>query len=85
MSQVITKRVRLSRRLFLKGAQVIVGLPPLVSMFNATGTAYAATTKTCREVPAARSPNAPLRPVVQRERYRGAILDSQPNRRGLRH
>ncbi len=39
MSQVITKRVRLSRRIFLKGltvaqAPVIVGLPPLISMFN---------------------------------------------------
>ena len=40
MSQLITKRVRLSRRFFLKGltlsrASVVVGLPPLVSMFNA--------------------------------------------------
>jgi Protein of unknown function (DUF1552) len=47
MSQVITKRSRLSRRTLLKGltfshASVIVGLPPLVSMFNAAGTAYAA-------------------------------------------
>ena len=47
MSQVITKRARLSRRIFLKGltaAQlpVIVGIPPLISMFNSTGTAYAA-------------------------------------------
>src|SRR5215470_17719862 len=47
MSQVITKRPRLSRRTLLKGltfshASVIVGLPPLVSMFNAAGTAYAA-------------------------------------------
>lgn len=47
MSQVITKRPRLSRRIFLKGltaahAPVIVGLPPLISMFNSTGTAYAA-------------------------------------------
>jgi hypothetical protein len=47
MSQVITKRSRLSRRIFLKGltaaqAQVIVGVPPLISMFNSTGTAYAA-------------------------------------------
>ena len=51
MSQVITKRVRLSRRFFLKGltfshASVIVGLPPLVSMFNASGTAYAADSTT---------------------------------------
>ena len=49
MSQVITKRTRLSRRIFLKGltlshAPVLVGLPPLVSMFNSTGTAYAAET-----------------------------------------
>src|SRR5579863_7262387 len=47
MSQVITKRPRLSRRTLLKGltlshASVVVGLPPLVSMFNAAGTAYAA-------------------------------------------
>jgi len=47
MSQVITKRVRLSRRLFLKGltasqVAVTVGVPPLISMFNSTGTAYAA-------------------------------------------
>src|SRR5579862_3635977 len=47
MSQVITKRPRLSRRALLKGmtlshASVVIGLPPLVSMFNATGTAYAA-------------------------------------------
>ena len=49
MSQVITKRTRLSRRIFLKGltaahAPVVVGVPPLVSMFNSTGTAYAAET-----------------------------------------
>ena len=47
MSQLITNRVRLSRRSLLKGitaagAQIAVGLPPLVSMFNSTGTAYAA-------------------------------------------
>ena len=47
MPQVITRRSRLSRRIFLKGltashASVLVGLPPLVSMFNSTGTAYAA-------------------------------------------
>ena len=47
MSQVITKRSRVSRRRFLKGltlagGAVQVGLPPLVSMFNSTGTAYAA-------------------------------------------
>jgi hypothetical protein len=47
MSQVITRRVRLSRRAVLKGltasgGQILVGLPPLVSMFNSHGTAYAA-------------------------------------------
>ena len=47
MSQVITKRTRLSRRIFLKGLSmahlpVVVGVPPLISMFNSTGTAYAA-------------------------------------------
>src|SRR5215471_8270836 len=49
MSQLITKRVRLSRRSILKGltasgAPIMVGLPPLVSMFNSLGTAYAAET-----------------------------------------
>ncbi|HSM77320.1 MAG TPA: DUF1552 domain-containing protein, partial [Bryobacteraceae bacterium] len=48
MSQIITNRVRTSRRALLKGltaagAQIVVGLPPLASMFNSTGTAYAAT------------------------------------------
>jgi len=47
MSQVIIKRTRLSRRIFLKGltaahVPVIVGVPPLISMFNSAGTAYAA-------------------------------------------
>src|SRR5436305_14753769 len=47
MSQVITNRVRLSRRAILKGltaagSQIAIGLPPLVSMFNSQGTAYAA-------------------------------------------
>ena len=47
MSQVITRRVRVSRRAVLKGltasgGQILVGLPPLVSMFNSHGTAYAA-------------------------------------------
>ena len=46
MSQLITNRIRLSRRSLLKGitaagARIAVGLPPLVSMFNSTGTAYA--------------------------------------------
>ena len=47
MSNVITKRPRVSRRRFLKGVTLAggaiqVGLPPLVSMFNSHGTAYAA-------------------------------------------
>src|SRR5580765_6359903 len=47
MSQVITKRFRVSRRhllqgITLTGTAVQIGLPPLVSMFNSTGTAYAA-------------------------------------------
>src|ERR1700733_587080 len=46
MSQVITKRKRVSRRRFLRGltlsgSAITVGLPPLVAMFNSTGTAYA--------------------------------------------
>ena len=50
MSQLITKRVRLSRRTILKGVtavggRILVGLPPLISMFNSKGTAYAATTE----------------------------------------
>jgi hypothetical protein len=49
MPHVIVNRSRLSRRIFLKGltvahAPVVVGIPPLVSMFNSTGTAYAAET-----------------------------------------
>ncbi len=47
MSQLITKRNRVSRRRFLQGltasgSAITVGLPPLVAMFNSTGTAYAA-------------------------------------------
>ena len=50
MAHVISKRNRLSRRTFLRGitasqAPVLIGLPPLVSMFNSSGTAYAAGTK----------------------------------------
>src|SRR5579862_8324966 len=46
MSQIITKRHRVSRRRFLKGlttagSAITIGLPPLVAMFNSTGTAYA--------------------------------------------
>jgi len=50
MSLVITNRVRTSRRALLKGitaagARIAIGLPPLASMFNAAGTAYAAEQK----------------------------------------
>ena len=55
MSQVIAKRFRVSRRRFLKGltlagSAVQVGLPPLVSMFNSTGTAYAAGTAASKPI-----------------------------------
>lgn len=58
MSQVITKRVRFSRRTILQGltaagSRIVVGLPPLVSMFNSHGTAYAA-------APAARAADTPI-------------------------
>src|SRR5215813_12302698 len=58
MSQLITKRSRLSRRIFLRGltfsqASVIVCVPPLVSMFNSAGTAYAAAPGAAIEQPAA--------------------------------
>ena len=46
MSHVITKRASVSRRKLLKGFTLTggawIGLPPLVSMFNSAGTAYAA-------------------------------------------
>jgi hypothetical protein len=46
MSQVITKRSRISRRRLLRGLTLSggawVGLPPLVAMFNSAGSAYAA-------------------------------------------
>lgn len=55
MSLVITNRSRVSRRLFLKGLSaagtaVQVGLPPLVSMFNSHGTAYAAASSASKVV-----------------------------------
>src|ERR1041384_1046956 len=56
MSQLITKRVRLSRRAILKGltaagSQIAVGLPPLASMFNSTGAAYAAESPAAADQP----------------------------------
>ncbi len=47
VTNVNIRRGRLSRRTFLKGAtltgaSVTIGLPPLISMFNSHGTAYAA-------------------------------------------
>src|SRR6266700_2710170 len=56
MANVITRRVRLSRRTLLKGltaahAPVVLGLPPLVSMCNSTGTAYAAETTPHKAAP----------------------------------
>lgn len=53
MSQVITKRPRLSRRALLQGAtaagaRIAVGLPPLTAMFNSLGTAYAAADATVK-------------------------------------
>ena len=56
MSHIITKRSRLSRRTILKGlslshAPLWVGLPPLVSMFNSVGTAYAAETTQTNTAP----------------------------------
>jgi len=55
MAGIVTKRVRLSRRAVLKGltasgAQILVGLPPLVAMFNSTGTAYAAGTGSAQPI-----------------------------------
>jgi hypothetical protein len=49
MANVLTQRKRLPRRALLKGftlagVPAAVGLPPLVSMFNGAGTAYAAET-----------------------------------------
>ena len=47
MANLITKRVRISRRTLLQG----LALPPLVSMFNSTGTAYAAATEGKKSTP----------------------------------
>ena len=71
MSQVITNRVRISRRSLLKGltaagARIVVGLPPLVSMFNSRG-------HRLRGRPAGRwrreAHREPLRALVQRQRH----------------
>jgi hypothetical protein len=61
MSQIITNRVKTSRRALLKGltaagARIVIGLPPLVSMFNSTGTAYAATPETAAKAPLVEKP-----------------------------
>ena len=82
MSQVITKRFRVSRRRFLKGltlagGAVQVGLPPLVSMFNSTGTAYAAGRRR------GQADREPLRLLVQRQRHSRALLDPERDRRGF--
>src|SRR6202162_2594166 len=54
MSHVITKRASVSRRKLLKGFTLTggawIGLPPLVSMFNSAGTAYAAERAPCGRV-----------------------------------
>src|ERR1051325_6580761 len=47
MSHLIINRARINRRAVLKGltaagARIVVGLPPMVSMFNSQGSAYAA-------------------------------------------
>ncbi len=59
MSQVITKRSRISRRRLLRGLTLSggawVGLPPLVAMFNSTGNAYAA-----EPTPAGKVAEAPI-------------------------
>jgi hypothetical protein len=65
VSQVITKRNRVSRRIFLRGltaahAPIVVGVPPLISMFNSNGTAYGAETK----VPASAAARTPEKRYV---------------------
>jgi len=82
MSQVITDRVRVSRRSLLKEADgfpahgLLVGLPPLVSMFNCPRDRVCSAGRwggeACRVA---------LRPVVQRQRHSGALLDSAAGRR----
>ena len=63
-------------------APVVVGLPPLVSMFNSTGTAYAADTKVPGRASGTREA---LRALVQRQRHSGALLDSDARTARLRH
>ena len=38
------KNASLLKGMTAAGARIVIGLPPLISMFNSTGTAYAATT-----------------------------------------
>ena len=83
MSQIITKRVRLNRRTLLKGltaagANIVVGLPPLVSMFNSPGHGVCRRSRDLRE-----ADREPVRALVQRQRHPGAILDSLRGRRRL--
>ena len=79
MSQVITNRVRLSRRSLLKGltaagAPIMVGLPPLVSMFNSTGHRLCGRSGDGAEKPI----ESRFVLLVQRQRHPRALLDSRP-------
>ena len=58
-----------------------MGVPPLVSMFNSSG---AATRRTWTAAGKKRKRHQePLRPVVQRQRDPGAVLDSRGDRARL--
>ena len=86
MSQLITNRVRLSRRSLLKGltaagARIVVGLPPLVSMFNSHGHRLCGRAGDRRR----EADREPLRALVQRQRHPGAVLDSVRRGRRLSH
>ena len=80
MANVITRRVRLSRRIFLKGltatqAPVVLGLPPLVSMFNSDRD------RLCGgDHEQSRAGREAVRALVQRQRHSGALLDSRRDR-----
>ena len=87
VSQVITKRARVSRRAFLKGVTlsgtaIQVGLPPLVSMFNSQGPLRRWST---RAEGAEKGDREPVRLLVQRKRHPGAILDPGRDGRDYRH